>query len=139
MRSPRSGDLTLLLQSVSGEDPESVARVFEIVHRELRDVAAGHLRRERRGHSLQPTALVHEAYLRLIGNNDEHWEHRAHFFGVAARAMRQVLVDHARARGAAKRGGDWERVTLDDRVDEAEESGVDLLDLDDALRRLSQE
>lgn len=134
-------DLTQLLGLLSEEkkDPAAVERVFELVHGELRNLAANLLRHERIGHTLQPTALVHEAFLRLADGKEVEWEHRAHFFGVAARAMRQVLVDYARQRGAAKRGGDLQRVTLDDQLEAISESGVDLLELDKALTRLSSE
>ncbi len=137
----KSEDLTVLLQSVSEgkSDPAAVGRVFEIVHAELRRVAAQMLRKERVGHTLQPTALVHEVYLRLVdAKGGGQWEHRAHFFGIAARAMRQVLVDYARERNALKRGGDQERVTLDDRIDAVTESGLDLFELDEALTRLNE-
>jgi RNA polymerase sigma factor (TIGR02999 family) len=107
-----------------------------VVYPELRAIAQRQLTHESAGHTLQPTALVHEAYLRLIGVEIE-WTDRRHFFAVAARAMRRVLVDHARARRREKRGGDAVLVTLDDELAIAVDSGVDLLALDEALDRLA--
>src|ERR1051325_3705869 len=96
-------DLTTLLGRWRTGTPDDRERLFEAVYGELRRTAAAYLRRERREHTLQPTALIHEAYLRLIRNRDVRWEDRAHFFGIAARLMRQILVDHARRRAAGKR------------------------------------
>ena len=109
-----------------------------LVYDELRRLAAGYLRRERKGQTLQPTALVHEAYLRLIGPGDRPWTGRTHFLAIAALSMRQVLVDRARRRAAAKRGGDAQRLTLDDTILAAAPAGdaIDLVALDDALTRL---
>ncbi len=140
MTSAQPPDLTQLLSAASGPnaDPGAAERLFAAVQRELRGLASGLMHRERPGHTLQPTALVNEAYLRLVGATDLRWEDRAHFFGVAARAMRQVLVDHARERAAAKRGGGWERVTLDERLNVLARADVDLFELDDALDRLAE-
>jgi RNA polymerase sigma-70 factor (ECF subfamily) len=104
---------------------------------ELRRLAAGYLRREREGHTLQPTALVHEAYMRLLDQRQLVWQNRAQVLGIAAQLMRRVLVDHARARGRVKRAGLLTRVTFDG-VDIAAERGVDLVALDDALRELAR-
>jgi RNA polymerase sigma factor (TIGR02999 family) len=112
-------------------------QIFEAVHGELRRMAGGLMRRERADHTLQPTALVHEAYLRLVDGTVLEWENRAHFFGIAARAMRQILIEHARRRGAAKRGGDWKRVTLDG-LQIAAASDVEVLDLEEALQQLEK-
>ena len=131
-------DVTDLLLSWRHGDPAALDRLLPLVYDELRRIAARHLRRERAGHSLQPTGLVHEAYLRLVGAPGPEWQDRAHFFGVSARLMRQILVDHARARGAAKRGGAARRVTLTDHVEPAVERDLDLLALDEALRRLEE-
>ena len=117
-----------------GRDPDEVVPA---VYAELRQLAAVHLGRERPGHTLQPTALVHEAYLKLAGGLDDRPRSRAQFLALAAHAVRQVLVDHARARGARKRGGDVARVTLMDGMAETGGVPVDLLDLDAALGRLA--
>src|SRR5260370_39593208 len=100
----RRDDLTTLLGRWGTGTPDDRDRLLAAVHGELRRTAAAYMRRERPEHTLQPTALVNEAYLRLIGQRDVRWEHRAHFFGIAARVMRQILVDHARKRRARKRG-----------------------------------
>ena len=132
--------ITQLLQQMSAA-PRTEQAVLEqllpLVYRELRRQAAGYLRKERAGHTLQPTALVHEAYLRLIDQRDVRWQNRAHFFGVAAQAMRRILVDHARGRRRVKRGGADRRVTLTDAALIAEQRSVDLIDLDGALERLA--
>ncbi len=115
---------------------EGANRVFEAVFGELRRVAAGLMRGERVDHTLQPTALVNEAYLRLVDVDSLDWQGRAHFFGIAARAMRQILIEHARRRGAAKRGGDLQRVTLHDDVCIGAVSELDVLAIEQALERL---
>jgi len=107
-----------------------------VVYRDLRQRAAARLRRERRGETLQPTALVHEAYLRLVDQRRVVWQNRSQFFAVASQMMRRILVDRARARRMAKRSGRWARVTLDDAVMAAPPIDVDVLDLDAALTRL---
>jgi RNA polymerase sigma-70 factor (ECF subfamily) len=127
-----------LLERVSAGDAQAASRLMPLVYDELRRLAAGYLRRERKGQTLQPTALVHEAYLRLIGPGDHPWAGRTHFLAIAALSMRQVLVDRARRRAAAKRGGDAQRLTLDDTILAARPAGdaIDLVALDDALTRL---
>ncbi len=127
-----------LLERVSAGDAQAASRLMPLVYDELRRLAAGYLRRERKGQTLQPTALVHEAYLRLIGPGDHPWAGRTHFLAIAALSMRQVLVDRARRRAAAKRGGDARRLTLDDTILAAAPAGdaIDLVALDDALTRL---
>jgi RNA polymerase sigma factor (TIGR02999 family) len=112
-------------------------RLFAAVHGELRRIAGRLMRDERPGHTMQATELVHEAYLRLVDDKAIGWQGRAHFFGVAARAMRQILVDHARERAAAKRGGGLQRVALDDRVGLVGADVLDLLDLDRVLTGLA--
>jgi RNA polymerase sigma factor (TIGR02999 family) len=107
-----------------------------LVYEELRHIARRQMRRQRAGHTLQTTALIHEAYLRLVGESDAHWQNRAHFFGVAATAMRHILVDHARSRQAAKRGGAAQRVTLDQAAVISAQP-AELVALDDALRSLA--
>jgi RNA polymerase sigma-70 factor, ECF subfamily len=129
------GDLTLLLQAAGSGDREAYARLYEAVYAELRRVAGANLRREASGHTLQPTALVNEAYLRLAP--DTAWENRRHFFGAAAEAMRCILVDHARKRRSGKRGGDFERVTLYGVDVAADDRVVDVLAVDAALTELA--
>jgi RNA polymerase sigma factor (TIGR02999 family) len=109
-----------------------------LVYDELRRRAAGHLRRDRRDHTLQPTALVHEAYVRLIGQRHVDWQSRTHFFALASRMMRRILVDHARARAAAKRPDGTLRVTLDGNLASIDSRGCDLLLLDQALAELAR-
>jgi RNA polymerase sigma factor (TIGR02999 family) len=134
----KRGRVTQLLRVLDLSDPKHAEELLAIVYDELRELARRQLGGERQGHPLQPTDLVHEAYLRLVDARDIAWESRAHFFGSAARAMRQILVDHARRRDAAKRGGGLERVTLDSGIAAAEDSvTADVLDLHEALVRLS--
>jgi RNA polymerase sigma-70 factor (ECF subfamily) len=116
---------------------EALAALIPIVYDELRRLAAHYLRREQPGHTLQATALVHDVYLRLLQDSHLSWQNRAHFFGIAARSMRQVLIERARARGAAKRGGDHVRVTFDPGMIAAAPESIDLEALDDALTRLA--
>ena len=111
--------------------------LLPLVYRELRRQAAAYLRRERLDHTLQPTALVHGVYLRLMGQNRVTWQNRAHFFGVAAQMMRRILVDHARAQHRRKRPGAAVRVPLDDRIGRTEPPDCDLLLLDEALGELT--
>lgn len=129
------GDLTLLLHAAGSGDREAYARLYEAVYAELRRVARANLRREAPGHTLQPTALVNEAYLRLAPGAA--WENRSHFFGAAAEAMRRILVDHARKRRSGKRGGDFERVTLYGVDVAADDCVVDVLAVDAALTELA--
>jgi RNA polymerase sigma factor (TIGR02999 family) len=126
-----------LLQEWRRGDPAALDRLTPIVYHELRALARRHLRGERHRITLQPTALVHEAYLRLVGGGRVPWEDRAHFFGVASRLMRQVLVDHARARQAKKRGGEATLVDLTGADPAAPPRGVDVLALHAALDRLA--
>lgn len=130
-------DVSALLQAWSQGDVEARDRVMEMVYHELRRRAAAYLRRERPGHTLQPTALVHEAYLRLVDQKAAAWQNRAQFFGVASQMMRRILVDRARARKTAKRSGQWARVTLDESLAEHRSRDVDVLDLDAALTDLA--
>jgi RNA polymerase sigma factor (TIGR02999 family) len=126
-----------LLQAWGRGDVEARDELFPQVYRELRRLAAAYLRRERPDHSLPPTALVHEAYLRLVGQRRVAWQNRAQFFGIAAQMMRRVLVDHARERQAMKRGGAGIRVLLDDRIGAAHPRDCELLLLDQALTDLT--
>ena len=131
-------DVTRLLAETAAGHEEAAARLFPIVYDELRRLAASALRRERADHTLQPTALVHEAFLRLVDVPDAQWHDRGHFVAVAARAMRRVLVDHARGRNALKRGSAEVRVPIDDvDVPSGQAGDVDLVALDDALGRLA--
>lgn len=118
-------------------DRQSLDSLLPIVYQELRRLAASYLRRERPGQTLQPTALVHEAYLRLMKDKPDRWQNRAHFCAIAAHSMRQILIERARARGAQKRGGARHRVTLDDALLGGGERSIDLLTLDQALERLA--
>jgi len=134
---PPPGELTRLLQESSAGNRESMDRLLPVVYDELRRLAASYLRRERQDHTLQATALAHEAYMRLIDQRVSHWNGRSHFFGIAAQVMRRILVDHARAHQAEKRGGDLKRVTLDDASAWASPQDVNLIALDDALKALA--
>jgi RNA polymerase sigma factor (TIGR02999 family) len=118
-------------------DEAALERLMPLVYDELRKVAARHLRRQRPDHTLQTTALVNEAYLRLIDSSQVQWQNRAHFFAISAQLMRRILVDFARSRQNLKRGGDVERVSLDEALVVAPERGADLLALDDALTQLA--
>ncbi|MEM7582758.1 MAG: ECF-type sigma factor [Acidobacteriota bacterium] len=131
-------DLTHLLRSVRSDSDEAREELYERVYRELKAIAGAHLLSERPDHTLQTTALVNEAYLRLAPG-DEQWQNRAHFFGSAAHAMRRILVDHARRHRSLKRGGEAERVTLADLVILTEEPDLDLLALDEALDALAKQ
>jgi RNA polymerase sigma factor (TIGR02999 family) len=126
--------VTQLLESFRRGDAMAADELLPLVYQELRRIAAAYLRRERREHTLQPTALVHEAYVRLAGQRDQTWQNRAHFVGIAAQMMRRILVDHARRRKAGKRDG--VRVALDSKFDASAERDPDLIALDDALRDL---
>lgn len=128
---------TTLLRRVCSGEPESTDRLMDLVYDDLRALAGRLIRAERAGHTLQPTALVHEAYLRLIDQSAVEWRGRAHFMAIAARMIRRVLVDHARARGRLKRGGDHRRISLTS-IDAIPDASVDLLDLEDALEMLAR-
>ena len=134
-------EITQLLLSLGAGDIDhrkASDQLFQVAYAELRKLASGLMMGERSDHTLQSTALVHEAYLRLVDDTRVEWQNRAHFFGVAARAMRQILVDHARRRSAAKRGGGWQKITLDDSLGLETTSDVEILDLENALTRLGE-
>jgi RNA polymerase sigma factor (TIGR02999 family) len=133
-----SPDVTTLLRAWSGGDQGARDRLVPLVYAELHKRAAAYLRRERRDHTLQPTALVHEVYLRLVKQRHADWQNRAQFFAVAAQIMRRILVDHARGGRMAKRSGRWVRVPLDDAAVEVSGPDAAILDLDAALTRLSE-
>jgi len=130
-------EVTALLLSWSDGDRDALARLMPLVYDELRRLALDHLRRERPDHTLQPTALVNEVYLRLVDQRRVSWQTRAQFFGLAAQLMRHVLVDHARARASAKRGGGVSKLSLDEARIAPEEVAAELVALDEALVRLA--
>jgi RNA polymerase sigma factor (TIGR02999 family) len=130
--------VTELLVRWRGGDRDALEQLMPLVYQELRRLAHHYLSRERAEHTLQSTALVHEAYIRLAGPNSPQWQNRAHFFGIAAHVMRQILVEYARGRGAAKRGGNVPRLVLDESMALSEDHDVDLIVLDKALQELSE-
>lgn len=138
MRVHTPEDVTRLLERWAGGDPRAVDRVLTLVYDELRALAAAHLSRERADHTLQPTALANEAYMRLARITDISWTGREHFLAVASTLIRRILVDHARARAAAKRGGDLTILPINDSDTPAPASSVDLLALDEALEQLAR-
>ncbi len=131
-------DVTRVLNTWRAGDPAAVAQLMPLVYEELRRLARNYLRRERPDHTLQATALVHEAYLRLIDADAVSWQNRAHFYGIAAKLMRRILVDHARARNASKRGGLVEKISLDEARDLPPVAANDLVALDGALQDLTK-
>jgi RNA polymerase sigma factor (TIGR02999 family) len=130
-------DVSQLLRAWSNGDKTALDKLMPLVYEELRQMAKRYMDRQQAGHTLQTTALIHEAYLRLVDQSEVHWQNRAHFFGVAATAMRHILVDHARMRQAAKRGGAAQQVTLDEAAVVAAERAAELVALDDALQSLA--
>ena len=134
-RSPTA--VALMIDGARQGDEQALAALMPLVYDELRRLAAGYMRRERPGQTIQATALVHDAYLRLLQDTHLSWQNRAHFFGIAARSMRQILIERARTRGAAKRGGSRVRVTLDAGLVAAESRSLDFEALDEALTRLA--
>lgn len=134
---PDRSQTTAILHRVRAGEADAAEELLPLVYDELRSVAAHHLRRERANHTLQATALIHEVYLKLIDGAALDLASRSHFVGIASRSMRQILVDHARRRGALKHGGDRVRVTLVDAVLTGSQNGLDVLDLDEALVRLA--
>jgi RNA polymerase sigma factor (TIGR02999 family) len=131
-------EVTLLLAEWANGNQKALDELTPLVYKELRQLAASYLRKERRGHTLQPTALVHEAYLRLVVQKNPNWQNRSHFFGVAARLMRQILVDHARRRQAGKRAGSRVKVSLDEALSFQHERSRDLVALDSGLKALEK-
>ncbi|MEM7586424.1 MAG: sigma-70 family RNA polymerase sigma factor [Acidobacteriota bacterium] len=132
-------DVTQLLLDWNEGDQEALAQLMPLVYDELHRLAESYMRRERRGHTLQPTALVNEAYLKLVDQNRVHWRNRAHFFGVAAQLMRRVTMLHVRHLKAAKRGGEAQRVSFDEALVVSRDRAADLLEVDRALDRLAKD
>jgi RNA polymerase sigma factor (TIGR02999 family) len=137
MSAPASDHISRIVERVSSGDQKAISELVPIVYGELRKLARGYLRKEKRA-TLQATGLVHEAYLRLLRDKNLKWTNRAHFMAIAARSMRQILVERARARDAAKRGGGQIAITLDEAIPGRDDKSIDLLTLDDALCKLAQ-
>jgi RNA polymerase sigma factor (TIGR02999 family) len=133
-----TGEITELLRKVSRGNEKAESQLIAVVYNELRRVAAHHMAHERHDHTLQPTALVNEVYLRLLQQQNVGWQNRAHFFAIAAQLMRRVLIDYARTRTAGKRGGVQRPVALEEHTVALENKPTDLADLDEALNRLEQ-
>jgi len=131
------GQITLLLSELRNGDRSAEARLVPLVYAELHRIAARHTRRERPGHTLQPTDLVHEAYLRLANQREVHWKNREQFLGVAAQLMRRILVDYSRGHGAQKRGKGFEKVFLEEAEVVSKDKAADVIALDEALTRLA--
>lgn len=134
---PAPQDISQLLRAWGAGDQTALDRLMPLVYDELRRMAERYMNRQPAGHTLQTTALIHEAYLRLVNQQEMHWQNRAHFFGVAAKAMRSILVDYARTRQAFKRGGAARQVTLDEAAAVSTAPTAELVALDDALQRLA--
>jgi RNA polymerase sigma-70 factor, ECF subfamily len=132
-----SSDVTVLLAELANGNKEAASKLVPLVYEEMRRLAGGYMRRERTNHTLQATALVHEAYLRLVEQRSD-WQSRAHFFGVAAQVMRNILIDHARGHLRAKRGGAKESVELDEALVFSEEKSEELLAVDEAIQKLAK-
>lgn len=133
-----SADVSRILRAIRDGDGDAENELFEVVYDELRGMARARMRRESPGGTLQTTALVNEAYLRLVSDDNRRWQNRAYFFGAAAEAMRRILIDRARKRGAVKHGGDRVRVPLEENIRSIEEASPDLIALDGALGRLEE-
>lgn len=138
MEPPPAKEITQLLVNWRQGDEKALLQLLPIVYQELHKIADGYLRRERSDHTLQPTALIHEAYLRLVDQNINSWQSRAHFYGVAAHLMRQILVEHARSRNAVKRGRGTVYLSIDEALDYSQEQAAELVALDDALIGLAK-
>jgi RNA polymerase sigma-70 factor (ECF subfamily) len=138
MSDPATHEITQWLTDWSNGDRSALEKLTPLVYRELHRLAQAYMRGERIGHALQTTALVNEAYLRLIETDPQAWQNRVHFYAVAAKLMRHILVDFARSRDRVKRGGAWEQVSLDEALTLTEDHTAELLDLDEALTTLSK-
>jgi RNA polymerase sigma-70 factor (ECF subfamily) len=134
---PSTHNITLMLKKLNQGNQDVVSELVPVLYDELRRLASYHLRHERPNHTLQPTALVHEAYLRLVDQKQVHWQNRSHFFGIAAQQMRRILVDYARNHQAAKRGGAVAKVTLDEAMIVSTENPTEILAVDETLSRLA--
>ena len=137
MQNPR-GDITSLLADWQGGDAAALEALTPLIYEELRSMASSYMRRERAGHTLEPTAVVHEAYLRLSRQGGTAWENRSHFYGIASKLMRQVLVDHARKHLTGKRGTGAKPVALTEAIAFAPSGAADFIDMNSALDRLAQ-
>ncbi len=134
----KTNHVTQLLEEMGDDPVDRLAKdLLPLVYDELRDLAEKYLRTERKNHTLQPTALVHEAFMRLVDQSRVNWQGRTHFFAVGAQAMRRILIDHARARGRGKRGGNWQRVALSDLQSEKKLEEVDAVTLHETLETLA--
>jgi RNA polymerase sigma factor (TIGR02999 family) len=131
-------NVTELLMAWSNGDADALSRLTHLVYEELHRLAAAYMRGEKAGHTLQTSALVNEAYIKLVDSSRVRWQNRAHFLAVAAQLMRRILVDSARSRRFQKRGGDWQRVTLDERLGMKTRLDADFVALDDALQELAK-
>jgi RNA polymerase sigma-70 factor (ECF subfamily) len=131
-------DVTVLLSALTRGDDGAASKLIPVVYAELRRLAGSYMRKERADHTLQATALVHEAYLKLVEQRSVNWQSRAHFFGVAAQLMRRILVDHARGHTRQKRGGDDQKVSLDEALIFSEQQADELLAVDDSLNQLAK-
>ncbi|MEQ1603336.1 MAG: sigma-70 family RNA polymerase sigma factor [Pyrinomonadaceae bacterium] len=138
MENNGSREISLLLADWSEGDEVALEQLMPLVYDELRRLARGYMRRQPSGHTFQTTELIHEAYLKLAKNDAQNWKNRAHFFGVAAKAMRHILVDYSRAKHSQKRGGWQERVTLTEMTANSSDSSKDMIALDDALNDLAE-
>jgi len=138
MTTPASQEISQLLAAWRSGDQRALGELTPLIYEELRRLAHYYMSRERPGHTLQTTALVNEAYLRLVDQKDKHWQNRAHFFGIAAQLMRRILVDHARSHARAKRGGGVRNEPLNEAAVLSPERGTDVVALDDALKRLAE-
>jgi RNA polymerase sigma-70 factor, ECF subfamily len=135
--SPLPQEVTQLLVDWSNGNQAALDRLMPLVYTELRQLARRYMRRERSGHTMQTTALIHEAYLRLVDQNQVRWQNQAHFFGIAARLMRHILIEHARRHARAKRGGGAGKISLDETAIVSQARAAELLALDDALEQLA--
>lgn len=138
MSDSNSHDVTRLLKAWSGGDQQALDQLMPALYAEIRKLAGSYLRRERQDHTLQATALVNEAYMRLVDQRDVQWQNRAHFFGIAAQIMRRILVDHARMQKAEKRGSGQNPIVLDEALEVAADRQLDFVAVDDALTGLAE-
>src|SRR5246127_3628055 len=138
MEKPAEDDVTELLSQMSKGDEEAASQLVPLVYKELHRLAKSRMSHERSDHTLQPTALVHEAYLKLIAQRSVEWQSRAHFFGIAAQLMRRILIDHARGHLREKRGGEYKKVSLNDAFIFSPEQSAELLAVDESLQRLAK-